>query len=77
MVCDNNCDNCSVDLAKRFHALRSSCTTRRGKKYLLPPDHKDERWGIQHFGGCEPITDARARKLQNKMEAAQTPEGGE
>ncbi|KKN77604.1 hypothetical protein LCGC14_0358790 [marine sediment metagenome] len=74
-MCDNNCGDCSVDLAKRFHTLQSRCTTRRGNKYLLPPNHKDQRWGIQHFGGCEPITETKAKKLIAKMETARALEG--
>ena len=56
-------------LIDRFRALRSRCMTRRGNKYLLPPDKMDYRWGIEHLGGCEPITTARAEKLISKMEA--------
>lgn len=55
-------------LIKRFRKLKSSCTTKRGNKYLLPPDKKDYRWGIRHFGGCEPITQKRAEKFITKME---------
>ena len=58
-------------LLVRFEKLKSRCTTIRGGKYLLPPDKKDDRWGIRHFGGCEPITDKRASKLIAKMEMQQ------
>jgi len=57
-----------MGLEERFRKLKSKCTTKRGGKYLLPPDEKDERWGIQHFGGCEPITKRRAVKLIAQME---------
>ncbi len=59
----------------RFRALKSHCTTLGGNKYLLPPDMKDDRWGINHFGGCEPITTARAEKLIGRMEAMQALKG--
>lgn len=62
-------DETDKKLLKRFWKLRSTCTTRRGNEYLLHPDLKDLRWGIQHFGGCEPITTARAEKLITKIEA--------
>lgn len=55
----------------RFRALRWTRTTLTGHKYLLPPDAKDLRWGIHHFGGCEPITDGRAEKLIIRMEKDQ------
>ncbi len=60
--------NADAIMAERFARLRTTRTTRRGKKYLLPPDRKDRRWGLQHFGGVEPITDKRATKLIAKME---------
>ncbi len=60
-----------VKLLRRFMVLKSSCTTLAGNKYLLHPDKKDLRWGIEHFGGCEPITTARAEKLIAKMEQEQ------
>ena len=63
------------ELLVRFRALKSRCTTRTGNKYLLAPDDKDDRWGIDHFGGCEPITTARAEKLISKMEAEQALKG--
>ena len=55
-------------MAERFVRLDTTRTTPHGKKYLLPPDHKDSRWGLQHFGGVEPITDKRAAKLLDEME---------
>lgn len=58
----------NAKLLKRYMVLRLSRTTRRGCKFLLHPDKKDLRWGIQHFGGCEPITEARAERLITKME---------
>ncbi len=61
-----------MDLIGRFHALKTQRITKRGKKYLLPPDKKDSRWGIHHFGGCEPITVTRAEKLIAKMEKWQS-----
>ncbi len=59
----------SASLLKRYWALKSSCTTRRGNEYIARPDKTDYRWGLLHFGGCEPITLARAEKLITKMEA--------
>lgn len=55
-------------LLERFNKLRLGRTTKRGCKFLLPPDKKDYRWGLRHFGGVEPITEARAEKLITKME---------
>ncbi len=52
----------------RFRKLTSSCTTKKGNQYLLPPDAKDARWGIQVFGGVYPITDNRADRVLDKME---------
>ncbi len=60
--------NADAVMAERFVHLATTRTTRRGNKYLLPPDHKDTRWGLQHFGGVEAITDKRAEKLLDKME---------
>ncbi len=60
--------NAAAIMAERFARLNTTRTTRRGNKYLLPPDHKDSRWGLHHFGGVEPITDKRAAKLLGKME---------
>ena len=60
-----------TELIRRFNALKTSRTTRRGNQYLLAPDAKDERWGLQVFGGIEPITDQRAGKLITKMERDQ------
>lgn len=57
-----------MNLMERFRKLKLRRTTFGGNKHLLPPDKKDYRWGIQHFGGCEPITEARAEKLITKME---------
>ena len=64
-----------IELIRRFKSLKSSCTMRRGNKYLLPPDAKDYRWGLQHFGGVEPITDKRAEKIIAKMERDQRLKG--
>ncbi len=55
-------------LLQRFQKLSLTRTTKRGNKYLLPPDNKDYRWGLQHFGGVEPITESRAEKLINQMD---------
>ena len=55
-------------MAERFVRLKTTRTTRHGGKYLVSPDHKDNRWGLQHFGGVEAITDNRAMKLLDKME---------
>ena len=60
--------NSDAIMAERFARLKTTRTTPRGKKYLLPPDHKDSRWGLQHFGGVEAITDKRAMELLCKME---------
>ena len=66
--------NADAIMAERFARLKTTRTTRCGNKYLLPPNHKDERWGLQHFGGVEPITDKRAMKLMGKMESWQVRE---
>ena len=66
--------NADAIIAERFARLKTTRTTRCGNKYLLPPNHKDYRWGLQHFGGVEPITDKRAMKLLNKMEKWQAEE---
>ena len=68
---DKELSSRSLALLNRFRKLKSTKTTLRGTKYLLKPDHKDLRWGIQHFGGCEPITSNRAEKLITKMEQDQ------
>ncbi len=59
------------DLIPRFNKLKSRCTTLRGGKYLLPPDRKDNRWGIQEGDGVNPLTDRAAEKLIKKMEIDQ------
>ncbi len=69
--------NADAIMADRFARLKTTRTTPRGNKYLLPPDHKDSRWGLQHFGGVEPITDKRATKLLDKMEKWQAEEMAE
>lgn len=66
--------NADAIMAERFVRLKTNRTTRRGRKYLLPPDHKDNRWGLQHFGGVEAITDRRAMKLLDRMEKWQAEE---
>lgn len=69
-----------MTLIQRFDKLCSARINKRGNsKYLLPPDEKDGRWGIEHFGGCEPISERRAGKLIAKMEKeqrSQTEKGG-
>lgn len=58
-----------LTLIERFNRLKSKAFGRPSKcKYLLPPDKKDYRWGIDHFGGCEPITEKRAEQIILKME---------
>ena len=60
--------NADAIMAERFVHLKTRRTTRRGNQYLVPPDQKDQRWGLEHFGGVEAITDKRAMKLMDKME---------
>ena len=67
-IIDLGLTNRDAELFRRACALTSSQTTARGHIYLLLPDHKDLRWGLHHFGGCEPITDARAEKIITQME---------
>lgn len=66
--------NADAIMAERFVHLKTTRTTRRGKKYLVPPDHKDNRWGLEHFGGVEAITKKRATKLLDVMEKWQAKE---
>ena len=66
--------NADAIMAERFARLKTTRTTCRGNKYLLPPDHKDYRWGLQHSGGKEPITVKRAMKLLDNMENWQAKE---
>jgi len=66
-----------MDLIARFKRLKLSRTTPRGCKFLLPPDQKDYRWGIDSCGGCRPITQAAAEKLISKMELWQGVKAGE
>ncbi len=68
--------NADAIMAERFARLGTARTTRRGNKYLIPPDHKDQRWGLQHFGGVEAITDKRATQLLDIMEKWQAEEKG-
>ena len=61
-----------MTLIERFNRLHSRAFGRPSKcKYLLAPDAKDSRWGIRHFGGCEPITEKRAEQIISKIEQKQ------
>lgn len=68
--------NADAIMAERFARLETTRTTRRGKKYLLCPDHKDSRWGLEVPGGKVPITDKQAMKLMDEMEKWQAEEKG-
>jgi len=61
----------SFDLLKRFHALKTSRTTKRGQRYLEKPTAKDIRWGESNLGGIWPITLNRVDKLIIQMEKCQ------
>lgn len=62
-----------MDLIKRFNALKTSAFgSPLKRKYLLPPDKKDSRWGIEHFDDCEPITEKQAEQIIRKMEQKQS-----
>lgn len=61
-----------MTLIERFNRLPSRAFGQPSKcKYLMPPDKRDSRWGIDHFGGCEPITAKRAEQIISKMEQKQ------